>query len=123
MLFLLSCADHHRFDHLRDYEAQKDEDALIDVLIDDKDDYIRAQAAKSLGRLKSKKAIPSLIDGIRDENWTVRYFCVQSLGLIKDNRAINPLNTQRKVENDENVLREIDKALNNIKGSSKEVKR
>ncbi len=116
ILFLLGC-NHSRFDHLRDYEAQKDVLSLIEVLKKDKDDYIRAQAAQSLGRLKSRKAIPALIDCIKDKNWTVRYFCVQSIGKIKDKRAINPLNNQKKIEKDENVFREIDKVLNSIKNS------
>ncbi len=32
--------------------------------------------------------VPHILTGTRDENWIVRWACVESLGLLKDNRAI-----------------------------------
>ncbi len=113
-LLLFSCSDHHRFDQIKSFETDKDEDALIDTLNNDKNNYIRTQAAQSLGRLKSKKAVPSLIKGLKHNDWAVRYYCADALGKIKDSSAVGPLKAQAAVEKDENVLRIINKALKKL---------
>ena len=110
ILFIISCVN-YRFDHIRDFESKKDEDSLIRILKIDKDNYIRSQAAQSLGRLRSKKAVSTLIIYLNDKSWTVRYYCADSLGLIKNKKAVKPLKSRLKIEDDENVIESIKLAL------------
>ena len=112
-IFIISCVN-YRFDHIKDFESKKDEDSLIRVLRIDKDDYIRSQAAQSLGRLKSKKAVSALIYSLNDKSWTVRYYAAESLGIIKVRRGKKALKARLKIEDDENVIETIKLALKRL---------
>ncbi len=110
LLFLFSCTT-YRFDQIREHENKKDEEYLIQALNKSKSGYIRAQAAQSLGRLKSKNAVDSLIKTLNDPEWSVRLYSAEALGKIGDSKALNPLQNRLKIEEDEHVIFTIKKAL------------
>ncbi|HEO64319.1 MAG TPA: HEAT repeat domain-containing protein, partial [Spirochaetes bacterium] len=104
----LSCVA-YRFDQLRQHEAQKDDVALIRFLENSKDGYIRAQAAQSLGRLKSKKAVLSLIKALHDTEWEVRLYSAEALGKIGDPRGVKAIRDHIGREEEEHVIRAMKK--------------
>ncbi|GMT49732.1 MAG: hypothetical protein IEMM0008_1271 [bacterium] len=108
----LSCTA-HRFDQLRQHEAEKDDVALIRFLEDSKDGYIRAQAAQSLGRLKSKKAVPSLIKALHDTEWEVRLYSAEALGKIGEPRGIEAVKDHIGREEEEHVIKAMKKVIGN----------
>ncbi len=110
----LSCTA-HRFDQLRQHEAQKNDEALIRFLEDSKDGYIRAQAAQSLGRLKSKKAISSLINALDDTEWEVRLYSAEALGKIGGARGIEAIKKHIVREEEEHVIKAMKKVVENAK--------
>lgn len=113
MISFVSCIP-YRFDQLHEHEKNKDEDELIRFLNNSPEAYVRAQAAQSLGRIKSKKAVSSLINNLNDINWEVRYYCAESLGIIGNSKAVKPLKKLLKIEDDQHVIDSIKKALDNI---------
>ena len=70
-------------------------DKIIDLLVNelkDKDSYVRREAAKALGRIKSERAIDPLIEALTtDVDWNVRENVADALGRIKSERAVDPL--------------------------------
>jgi HEAT repeat protein len=52
---------------------------------------IRAHAVESLGRLRLRSSIPSLIESLTDSYRLVRSYAVAALGAIGDRRAVEPL--------------------------------
>ncbi|MDH5682770.1 MAG: HEAT repeat domain-containing protein [Spirochaetota bacterium] len=113
----LSACVNYRFDHIRESEANNNDDFIIEALNKSEDPYIRAQAAQSLGRMKSKKAIPSLIKALKDDTWSVRLYVAQALGEIGATKAIRPLKDQLKAENEEHVIKAIKAAIKKIRMS------
>lgn len=70
------------------------EQANPDILISffqDKNEHIRAQIAKVLGEIKSKKAEPKLILQINDRSPTAQFYAVEALGKIGAKKAFNSL--------------------------------
>jgi HEAT repeat protein len=63
---------------------------LIYVLnaLKDKNPYVRATAAKVLGEIGDKTAVPALIKALKDENPDVRTAAAEALGKIGDKRAV-----------------------------------
>ena len=55
------------------------------------DSGIRADAARALGELRNRLAVPPLVGALRDENRLVRKNAVEALGKIGDNAALGPL--------------------------------
>ncbi len=109
----LSCTA-HRFDQLREHEAKKDDVALIRFLEDSKDGYIRAQAAQSLGRLKSKRAVPSLIKALNDTEWEVRLYSAEALGIIGDTRGVEAIKKRIVKEEEEHVIKIMKKVIGKV---------
>jgi len=64
----------------------------------DPDPKIRGSAAKVLGYMGNPLAVDALIDALKDTEWGVRQCAVLALGLIKDRRAIGPLQAAATVE-------------------------
>ncbi len=85
------------------------EDDLIQILENGNYDQ-RFYASKILGRIKSEKAIPWLINGLKDEYWTVRKNAAFSLGELKSKEAIPALVRSLKDE-DEDLRAEVCSAL------------
>jgi len=51
----------------------------------------RADAAKALGQLGDRAAVPALITALGDESWTVREGAATALGVLRDPAAIDAL--------------------------------
>ena len=52
---------------------------------------VRANAARCLGRIGDKAAVPALIEALRDSGSAVRREAAKALGFLKDARAVAPL--------------------------------
>jgi hypothetical protein len=87
-------------------------DRLIRAL-SSKDRESRAEAARKLGDLGAKEAVPQLILLLKDESMLVREMAAYALGRLKDSSAIQPLidALHSKEENNEFVLRQVTSAL------------
>lgn len=112
MLELLDCKNRDVSHWAAEVIARFDkflENDLIDLLENGNYDQ-RFYASKILGRIKSEKAIPGLINGLQDEYWTVRKNSAFSLGELKSKDAIPPLVRSLKDE-DEDLRAEICTAL------------
>jgi HEAT repeat protein len=59
--------------------------------IDNSSATIRANSARALGRLKSRPAVPYLIELLQDSSWEVRARAAEALGSIGDKASIEPL--------------------------------
>jgi HEAT repeat protein len=59
-------------------------DPLIQILKDDDDVYVRADAAYALGDIGNPRALEPLIQALKDENWVVRKVASDALGKIGD---------------------------------------
>ncbi len=74
--------------------SSKDErfaDVLELALQSDRSGPVRAAAAKSLGELRAKKAIPSLIRALSDRETEVRMYAANSLRKMKAKEAVSQL--------------------------------
>ena len=65
-------------------------DKIVDLLINDPNSNVRAAAAKTLGRLKYKDALPHLLNAIKDEEW-VCFSSLQAMIEIGDDRVIDQI--------------------------------
>ena len=63
---------------------------------------IRANAARALGKLRSRLSTPCLLNILEDDDWRVRANAAEALGLIQDKVSIEPL-VQRIQDNVEKV--------------------
>jgi hypothetical protein len=66
-------------------------DDLTRALMTDPSYKVRVQAALILGKLLDKRAVPALIQALKDENESVRGVAATSLGRIGDRSAANAL--------------------------------
>jgi hypothetical protein len=66
-------------------------DELTRTLMQDSSYKVRVQAALVLGKLADRRAVPSLLQALKDENETVRGVSATSLGRIGDKSAANGL--------------------------------
>ena len=66
-------------------------DDLTRALMQDPSYKVRVQAALVLGKLLDKRAVPALIQALKDENESVRGVAATSLGRIGDKAAANAL--------------------------------
>jgi len=88
-------------------------DALI-KLIADGDEADRCFATKTLGVFKDKRAIPTLISCLRDEDIDVCIDAAEALGKIKDIQAVPALLESLKHDPDGEVKTMVTEALGNI---------
>lgn len=65
---------------------------IVRLLKEDPNPNVRASAAKVIGLLQYKEALPSLIDALNDEEW-VCFSVLESIALFKDNSTINSIIT------------------------------
>ncbi|MBN1905227.1 MAG: HEAT repeat domain-containing protein [Deltaproteobacteria bacterium] len=86
---------------------------LLIVLMDDPHYEVRAMAAKTLGRIRDKRAILSLIRAIQDTDSIVRKEAAIALGEIADAQAVEPLVHTLK-DSQEEVSAAAVEALGNI---------
>ncbi len=66
-------------------------DSLAESLRNDSSYKVRAQAAIVLGKLGDKRAVPPLIDALRDDEEAVRSVAANSLGRLGDPQALDAL--------------------------------
>ncbi len=66
-------------------------DDLTRALMQDPSYKVRVQAALVLGKLNDRRAVPALMQALRDENESVRGVAATSLGRIGDRSAANAL--------------------------------
>lgn len=64
---------------------------MIDVLVFDTDGFVKEEAAKALGKIKSSQAIEPLIDALMDQKNKGRSGAAEALGQIKAENAIDHL--------------------------------
>jgi len=65
---------------------------LNEILLDDKDPYVRYDAARALGEIKDADSIYTLITALQhDKNWMVKKGCAGALGKIGNKKAVNSL--------------------------------
>src|SRR4051794_34450997 len=90
-------------------------DDLTRALMQDSSYKVRVQAALVLGKLGDRRAVPALIQALKDENETVRGVAATSLGRLGDPRAADGL---LKATNDgaEFVRAQAKKALELVAG-------
>ncbi|MGB9715094.1 MAG: HEAT repeat domain-containing protein [Thermodesulfovibrionales bacterium] len=65
-------------------------DEVIEVLINDTNTNVRTSAAKALGILNYKNALPYLIKALKDDEW-VCIASLEALALIKDDSSVEPI--------------------------------
>src|SRR5689334_9191208 len=66
-------------------------DELTRAVIQDPSYKVRVQAALVLGKLGDRRAVPTLIQALNDDNETVRGVAATSLGRLGDRNAAGPL--------------------------------
>ncbi|MCH6256879.1 HEAT repeat domain-containing protein [Puniceicoccaceae bacterium K14] len=76
---------------------------IIQELLEDPDDEIRAQAAKLAGGHAISEAFKQLIQGLEDSSARVRFFSAQSLGKLANSEAVIPLKKMIETNNDEDL--------------------
>jgi quinoprotein glucose dehydrogenase len=72
-------------------------------LLNDRDDEIKAQAARWLGDLKFNDSAPALIPLLQDTNSRVRFFAAEALGRMQYQPAILPIIEMLRTNNDKDV--------------------
>lgn len=88
-------------------------DELSEALLTDPGFKVRVQAALILGKLGNPRAVPSLIEALKDENDLVRGTAAASLGKLGDRRAVEALTRQRG-DASSFVRAAVDKALETL---------
>jgi hypothetical protein len=90
-------------------------DDLTRALMQDPSYKVRVQAALVLGKLNDRRAVPALIQALKDENESVRGVAATSLGRIGDRSAANAL-LQATNDPSEFVRSQSKKALELVSG-------
>ncbi len=63
---------------------------VVDILKADPNANVRASAAKVIGALQYKKAVPDLITALKDEEW-VCFSALEALAEIRDEKSVAPI--------------------------------
>jgi len=74
-------------------------DKIVNLLINDPNPNVRAAAAKTLGRLKYRDALPQLLSALKDEEW-VCFSSLQAMREIGDDRVIDQISKLLKTPSD-----------------------
>lgn len=77
-------------DLVHDIEYCDYPDLIGEMLTDDPNANVRASAAKALGILRYRKAVPLLIQTLRDDEW-VCFSAIEALTQIGDRESIDPI--------------------------------
>ncbi len=92
-------------------------DDLTRALMQDPSYKVRVQAALVLGKLNDKRAVPALMQALRDENESVRGVAATSLGRLGDRQAANALQVAATNDSSEFVRGQARKALELVASS------
>lgn len=88
-------------------------DEIVNLLINDPNSNVRAAAAKTLGKLKYKDALPHLLNALKDEEW-VCFASLQAIIDIGDDRVVDQICELLKTHSDAIRLAAIE-ALGNLR--------
>ncbi|UCH81524.1 MAG: HEAT repeat domain-containing protein [Nitrospiraceae bacterium] len=77
-------------DLIHDIEYCNYPEKLVELLTGDPNANVRAAAAKTLGKLQYKKALPQLITALKDDEW-VSFAALESLTTFRDEKASHAL--------------------------------
>ena len=91
-------------------------ETLCTSLKRDIDPDVRRNAAIALRKIGDAGAVPALIDALKDKEWTVRKEAARSLGEIKDNRAMEPLKAAATGDENGEVRKAAQIALEEVTG-------
>lgn len=94
-------------------------DELNAALLGDPSYKVKVQAALVLGKLNDRRAVPALLEALRDDNDTVRGMAALSLGKLGDPRAVDGL-TRIKGDSSDFVRANVAKALATLGGGPSE---
>lgn len=98
--------------------GRKRDPAALDVLIyalkNNKDPFIRKDAAFAMGKIGNPKAVDALIEALNDQEPKVRCNSSWALGKINDNRAVQPLINLLARDKHEEVVPAVTTALMTI---------
>lgn len=73
--------------------------ALKEILLKNKDPYIRYDAARALGSINNTDSVFSLIDALKnDNNWMVKAACATALGMTGNKSAVNALKSTLNID-------------------------
>jgi hypothetical protein len=86
-------------------------DELTRALMQDPSYKVRVQAALVLGKLNDRRAVPALMQALRDENESVRGVAATSLGRLGDRQAAGALQVAATSDSSEFVRGQARKAL------------
>ena len=98
-------------------------DTLTRSLMQDPSYKVRVQAALVLGKLADRRAVPALIQALRDENETVRGVAATSLGRIGDRSAAEALMVASTSDSSQFVREQARKALEIVAGGGTSLSR
>ncbi|MFH1017762.1 MAG: HEAT repeat domain-containing protein [Pseudomonadota bacterium] len=76
---------------------------------------VRKNAARSLGKMGTREAIPSLVAALKDPDPGVRAEAAKSLGLLGDEKAFGPLHDASSNDSDREVRRAAANSIETIK--------
>lgn len=93
-----------------------DEETVMELipLLKDPDKRVKQETILSLGNIGDKKATEALLEMLVDNDSDIRWRAAMALGMIGDKNAFKILEKQLKIENDTNVKKNIEEALQNI---------
>ena len=69
------------------------------------DTAARRQAASTLASIRSREAVPALIDALKDDDPGVRQTSAMALGNLRDKRSLKPLIKTLKDENSHHLFK------------------
>ena len=111
--------DDRFWEHRRDFDPEWDRAyselhrLLQELAFGDKGD--RKDAAKKLGKLEDRRAVPALIDALRrDPEEDVREEAAEALGRIGDRSALPALRWAERYDEEKDVRKEAEKAIDKI---------
>ncbi len=86
---------------------------IINLLVKDRDFFVRQKAANVLGLFGDKRAVEPLIKALMDNEGSVRSRAARALGNLGDKRAVEPL-IKALMDNEESVRRRAADALGDL---------
>ncbi|MFQ5432534.1 MAG: HEAT repeat domain-containing protein, partial [Nitrospinota bacterium] len=96
-------------------------DKITEILVNDKESYIRQAAARALEHIGADKTVDALIKSLQDPQQDVRKAVVHALGCIKDSRALEPLfESLFNVEHFLHIRKDLALSLKNIDSGKSE---
>lgn len=87
----------------------------LHLLLNDKDRVVASEAASRLGDVGDQRDVPALMEALKDPYHRVRWGAIRGLGLLRDARAIAPLEATLKTETEEGNRQAIRESIRKIR--------